>query len=201
MLLPGGKGTARKAGNLARVASVALLVAVAVGLAAFSFAAPVHPDSQQPCAWLGQRFLLASSAPPSPRLDPSKPARSDAPRRPAHAPPALDNAACGSCRPLTLTPPPPQAQPEAMELVSRARQAHMLRRGRRTFAPRMSLAEDGEEAEEEEEDQEGGPPKVTKMDRARREVENDRDYRDLRAVRPLSAQHRGKLPGGLEIED
>jgi len=113
MLLPGGKGTARKAGNLARVASVALLVAVAVGLAAFSFAAP--------------------------------------------------------------------AQPEAMELVSRARQAHMLRRGRRTFAPRMSLAEDGEEAEEEEEDQEGGPPKVTKMDRARREVENDRDYRDLRA--------------------
>jgi len=90
--------------------------------------------------------------------------------------------------------PPPQAQPEAMELVSQARQAHMLRRGRRTFAPRMSLAEDGEEAEEEdEEDEEGGPPKVAKMDRAQREVANDRDYRELRKVRLLSSTRRGNL--------
>ena len=91
--------------------------------------------------------------------------------------------------------PPPQAQPEAMELVSRARQAHVLRRGRRTFAPHMSLAEDGEEAEEEDEEDEedGGPPKVAKMDRARREVENDRDYRDLRKVLTLSSRHCGNF--------
>ena len=117
-------------------------------------------------------------------------------------PPNLTRLGALDMRPLSLTCslwllsaalsylPLPQAQPE--ELVSRARQAHMLRRERRTFAPRMSLAEDGEEAEEEDEEEEedGGPPKVTKMDRARREVENDRDYRDLRKVRTLSSKRR-----------
>jgi hypothetical protein len=80
-----------------------------------------------------------------------------------------------------------QSQPEAAELMGRARMAHIRNRGRNLDAPRMSLAEDeaeeGEEGEEEEEEQEeGSPPKVENMERAAREVQVDRERKFLRKV-------------------
>ena len=74
-LLPGGAGQSRKGGNLARIAAISLLVAVAVGLAAYSITDPVRPDYQHPLP----SGMSASLDGHTPRPCPSEPAQSDAP--------------------------------------------------------------------------------------------------------------------------